>query len=468
MKREGEKYLPKLTDQSAEDYRAMVLRADFFAATKRTRDALVGMLLRKPPQFDLQEDNRLEELSMDVDLEGSSLRNYARKVTEVAVSTGRGVSVIDYSAEEKRPVLCFYPATSIINWATRRVKDRNVLSMLIVKESVESSEDVKITKVERYRELRLDDDDNVVWREWETVSGDGRSVGGDANPGPDKSGQSGGSKATGYVETAWQEMKRKGKPLKRIPAVFHNAAHLGPDVGEAPLIDIADLNLSHYRSSADLENGRHIAGLPTPWATGIDDGADKLHLGSSYAWTATNPQARFGFLEFTGQGLGVLENALKDKERQMAILGARLLFDHKKEAEAFDTVALRAASETAALANLAGYLSASLTSVLQWFAWWESTLESPNDHEVSVLVNDDFIDTPMDPQTLAGLVTAFQADAISFETFFFQLQKGEVYPDNWDLDREVGAIGQRPPVTKPVVPDVKPDDDDDDDDDPDA
>ncbi len=69
-----------------------------------------------------------------------------------------------------------------------------------------------------------------------------------------------------------------------------------------------------------------------------------------------------------------------------------------------------------------------------------------------MLVNDDFVDTPMDSTLLTALVAALQGDCISFDTFFHQLQKGEVYPDDWDLAKEVSAISRRP-IPEPTKPD---------------
>jgi hypothetical protein len=341
------------------------------------------------------------------------------------------VSVIDYNEENARPYIATYRALDVLNWATGLIDGNRVLTLLIVQEQEAVLEGFIVKKRTRYRSYRLIAG-VVLYRSW--AAGDGATI-------------------DSAVDTP---MTRRGKTLDRIPAVFHNASHLGPEIGEAPLYDVAEINISHYMTSADLENGRHIAGLPTPWATGVDDDAKPLHLGTTRAWTTEKDTAKFGWMEFTGVGLGELVKAIEEKERQMAVLGARLLFDAKKDAESFDTVKLRATSETAALSNIAGHLTVTITQVLQWFYWWQGTEVKSSDVKATAVMNEDFVDVSIDSATLTAMVAAFQGNAISFETFYYQMKQGEVYPDEWDIEREAAAISQRPPGTMPIPPPAAP------------
>lgn len=432
VKRRGITYLPKLAGQTDDEYNQYRSRAVMFNVTKRTREALSGLMHRKPPIITLPQGTAAEQpLLADITLTGMSVDQWIRHISTAVVGTGRIVSVIDYNAEAVRPYIATYKATDVLNWATSMHEGKRVLSLLIVRETEETLEGFKVQKRERYRSYRLDDG-RVIYRTWTENDEKG---------------------SDGAVDA---EMLRRGKPLPRIPAVFHNASHLGCEIGEVPLYDLADINISHYRTSADLETGRHIAGLPTPWATGVDDDKAELTLGTTKLMTCSSPDAKFGFLEFSGVGLGELTKAMEEKERQMAVLGARLLFDAKKDAESFDTVRLRAASEGAALGNIAGHLTVTTTEALQWFYWWQGNQADPTEIAVTSVINQDFVDIQMDAPTLQALVSAFQQNAISFETFFFQLRKGEIYPDGWDHEAEAAAISQRPPGTMPLPPPAPP------------
>lgn len=438
VKQVGERYLPKLKGQEQDEYRAYKLRATFVNFVKRTREALVGMLMRKGPKIEVPSE--IEELTADVTLAGHTVKDWTRMVAEQAVSTGRSLTLIDWSEELERPYFSHYPAREVLNWASSREDGQEVLKLLVVRETDEVLDGHNVDNEICIRRYYIDEDGFLVVEKWigQTTESDGQ-----------------GSATAGKGETASFNLEetfmpsRRGTRLTRIPAVFHNATHMGPEIGEAPLYDIAEINTSHYRTSADLEHGRHICGLPTPYATGVSD-TGALKLGSSTAWTAAEPDASFGFLEFTGQGLKALTDAIEEKEKQMAILGARLLYNESKDAEAFETVQIRANSETAALSNISGHLSATCTQALQWLEWWASaTLQQPSDGKSSLIMNKDFMSQSMNPQMLTALTSALTTGSISVEAYYHQLEKGEIYPDEWDLEKEVAAIAERPVTTAP-------------------
>src|SRR5690606_21487091 len=81
---------------------------------------------------------------------------------------------------------------------------------------------------------------------------------------------------------------RRSVRLDFIPFVFVNASGISAAVSKPPLVDLADVNLSHYRTSADLEHGRHLTALPTPWITGWDGSGGEFRIGSSTAWAIAN------------------------------------------------------------------------------------------------------------------------------------------------------------------------------------
>jgi hypothetical protein len=56
IKSAGERYLPKLDSQSADEYNAYRARASFFNATARTADGFVGLIFRREPTFKIPGD----------------------------------------------------------------------------------------------------------------------------------------------------------------------------------------------------------------------------------------------------------------------------------------------------------------------------------------------------------------------------------------------------------------------------
>ncbi len=141
----------------------------------------------------------------------------------------------------------------------------------------------------------------------------------------------------------------------------------------------------------------------------------------------------------------------------------------KKEAEAFGTVKLRADSEQSTLVNVSEAVSATASLVLQIAAWWVGTADKPQTlaEQNFVVQSTDFVGAKIDGQTLEKLMTALQLSAISWETFFYNCQTGELYQDGWTREDEEAAISRNPVLTPPLPKQEDDPDDDEEDDDPD-
>ena len=223
---------------------------------------------------------------------------------------------------------------------------------------------------------------------------------------------------------------RLGKPLTLIPFVFHGPRHSLPDVDKLPLADIIAVNLDHYRLNADFKHGLHFTALPTAWVSGFDKSAS-LRIGSSTAWVTETAGATAGFLEFTGQGLTTFERAMDRDERLMAILGSRMLEEQKRVGETAQAIELRQSGENSVLMTLALSVSDSVSQVLRWVYWWNSTEESPetiSEDLVLLQLNTDFSAKGLGSDELTAIVAAWQAGAISQATMFDLFRRGEVLP----------------------------------------
>lgn len=428
VKARGQRYLPGLSEQEPEEYNKYRGRALFFNATRRTRDAVVGLLLRKTPAITLPDD--IQKKTADVDLAGSTLNDYLRTAAEDLASISRGGTFVDWSEKEARPYFAYYRAEDIIDWEETRIDGRMVLSHLVLRENRWERSSNEATRAHEYVQ---------IFRTYKMVNGvveatERRSVNSAA------------------PEEKPLEFKRKGKALEFIPFVFHSPKGNCAAVQPAAMSDIADINISHYQSSADLEQGRHVCGIPTPWAAGFETNT-KLVLGTSHAWVTENAQAQAGFIEFTGAGLTYLENALKEKQEQMAALGARMLEVKSADAEAFETVQLRSNAEQASLVAFSEALSATITRALQFFAWWEgsATAKVADFEETCVLVlSTDFVGQKLSAQQLTALVAALQAGALSYDAFYYNLEQGEMFPENWTQEDEERSREQTPPAMPPA------------------
>lgn len=416
-------YLPVLDGMEADQYHAYVTRALWYGATKRTVQGLTGAVFRKDAHVAAPEkiEPHLDDITMDGDV---TLPELAKKLLEELLVIGRVGLLVDMASDAvaapaRRPYWVPYKAEQIINWSTRRVKGQMVLAMVVLQEEVETpGDDPFVSECQtQWRVLKLDADNLYAIEIWKKV----------------ESGSDPAKKTITYELDETIAPTNKGKRLDFIPFCFIGPNGMTSSIETPPLLDLIDVNFSHFRSSADYEHGLHYAALPTPWATGFDPDSD-LKIGPSTVWISNNPEGKVGMLEFTGQGLKPIADAIKEKEQKMAALGARLLETQGRSGvEAAETIRLRQSGEQGALHSIAATLSQALTKVLQWHAAWSGV--TPDD-VTRVDVNNDFYDADMPPLLFQALIGALQSELISYETFYYNLQKGDVARPGITADEE--------------------------------
>ena len=240
---------------------------------------------------------------------------------------------------------------------------------------------------------------------------------------------SSGSGNTSWVLEETMVPSKRGEPLNYIPFVPFSPDSLSIDSEETgPLLPLINVALSYYRSSADLEHGRHFTGLPTPWVTGVSKEKFKgmdISIGSPKLLRFDNKDAKLGMLEFTGAGLKYLENALVDKQQLMVFLGSRLLEPQKAGVESAEALRLRQGGETSILASLSDLISLGVTKLMVFIADWHGL---PINEDIKVQLNKDFFDVKMSPQDITAVVQAWQSNAISQDVVMYNFRQGEILP----------------------------------------
>lgn len=418
IKAAGPTYLPRLTEQSDEDYNAYRTRALFYSITSKTISALVGMATSKAPAV----KNPTELDAYFIDDSGVQFHELLASSLSETLLMGRFGVLLDRPEDGGKPTMASYMAECIINW---RIDSQGNPTLVVLKECVTEQSDTdefELGEVIQYRVLRLTNGSYTQ----ELYDEDGEFI-----------------KAI--------TPKNMGVMMDFIPFYIVNPFGLGFDMHKPPVLDIVDINISHYRTSADLEHGRHYTGLPVPVVSGVD-GSTKLRIGSAMAWVLPDANAKAYYLEFTGQGLISLEKALSEKQSQLASLSARLIGQSSNGSEAADTVRLRYMSETASLAAVVRAVEALMNRVYRGLAM----MESLDPTSVSIKMDKEFLDSRMSSTDLRELVKAYIEGGVSKETLVFNLRRGDVLPpDRTDLE-EVEAIDAAKKAAmladKPVVP----------------
>ena len=441
VKAAGERYLPRLDSQNPSDYTAYLARGSFFNATARTSDGYVGLIFRRVPFIKLPDDGSalgraMREFNHDADMLGTTLAGYAKNIVNEVIAVGRAGSLVDWESDaENRVYVSAYSAEQILNWRVERINGRNVPTLIVLHEATSDAanggDDFEAKGGEQIRVLRLQSVEVEgqkaahqcvveIWRPELAASRRGRN-----------------EKAK-WTLAETRVPLRLGRPLPQLPFVFHGPRHSQPDVDKLPLGDVIAVNLDHYRLNADYKHGIHYTALPTAWVSGFPP-ESSLKIGSSTAWVAGQAGATAGFLEFTGHGLSTFEKALDRDERLMAVLGSRLLESNKKVGETAEAIELRQSGEHSILSNIALSVSESMSQVLRWAHWWNSTEDTPENvtaEQVAFELNTDFSTKGLSAQEIQSIVAAWQAGAISRETMTDLFRRGEVLPEGRSVEEE--------------------------------
>ena len=427
----GIAYLPALSNQDNKEYEAYKKRTPFFNAAARTVDGMVGLVFRKNPISEVPA--ALEPVLEDVTLTGVPASVLAHKLIQEVETVGRVGVLVEYprmdaqpttlaeaQALNMRPYATIFAAESIINWRVQRINNAMQPTLIVLQEQYSKMGAFEVDYSTQIRALLLDDGiyKQRVYRQTNST-----------------------------VSAEWELVEEitplmNGAPMRFIPFQIINSDSLEFAVSKPPLLDLVDLNLSHYRTNADLEHGAHFTGLPTPFIAGLqlEDGA-KITIGSATAIIAPDPQANASYLEFTGQGLQALEALLTRKEAQMAAIGARMLAPEKSGVEAAETMEIKRAGETSVLASQANIVSMAMERILGWVAQWMGIVGP-----INYQLNTDYLPVRMTGQDLTALVSSWQSGAISRATLFYNLQAGEVIAPGKTLEEEQGDIDSDGPA----------------------
>ena len=438
IKRRGYAYLPEImpsdkTPANRDRNASYQARAVFVGFTRRTLKGLVGQVFAKPPVLELPA--AIEELRTNVDGGAVSWDQQAKQAMADAVGPGRCGLYVDYprlpkredgsvavptlaqqQAMKLRPSIQYYFAEQIINWRVEMVGGARILTMVNLEESYDVEDDGFEKKTDKqWREIRLVDGvcEIQIWRK---ING---------------------------VFTRFEDPVRPtgadGKNLDFIPFQFVGADNNDPGIDDPPLLDLANLNIAHYRNSADFEEMVYLLGQPTPWFSGLTEKwvkevwKDGIALGSRAA-IPLPMGAQAGLLQVSESQLAL--EALAQKERQAVALGAKLV--EQKQVQRTATEANQEeASEASTLQTAAQNVSAAYTKCIEWLGVFVGFV--PNDEQKYEL-NTDFEISRMTVEGRKQLLAEWTGGAISYTEYREILRRAGIATlDDEEAQAEIDA-----------------------------
>lgn len=391
----------------AKRYQDYLNRAVFYNVTRRTVSALVGQIFSKYPTYDL---NELAYLEMDIDGSGESLVQQAKDTAIQCLLKGGGGLLADMPVNNGvtrasmasggiRPTISHYERESIINWRVSKVGAVYKLSLLVLSQSYIAEDDGYEQKLgEQLLVLRLVDglaESEILQK----IDGD-------------------------WVGQGINKLKdNKGKQLTEIPFYFYGAVNNDAEIDDSPVYDLAELNIAHFRNSADLEESLFISqptlvvsGLTEQW---VDDVLDNgIAIGS-----------RSGILLPVGGSAQLLQPdpndkiqvAMRHKEEQMKALGAKLVESQSGQAKTALQASQEGADETSVLATISNNLSDCFTKAIRACGRYIGI----DTDGLFVTFNTQFNFSKLSPEQIDRLMGLWQGGAITFGELRSQLVESE-------------------------------------------
>lgn len=428
--------MPNSWDESPENksrYTNYVQRGVFMNFTQRTLHGMVGAVFGKDAIATLPDE--LLPLYDNVDGSAVTLDQQAKQVLSDVMGPGRCGLLADFPVMDRpisrkelsdgriRPTIQFYFAEQVINWRYEVVNGMRRLAMVVLKEEYVTEDDgFKAETADQYRVLRMVGDEYIVTLYKKTASG-------------------------GVEKSTHTPKQANGKPFDYLPFEFVGARNNDGGIDPAPLSDMANLNIAHFRNSCDFEEMVFMLGQPTPVITGLDQHwldevlGGRVVLGSQKALTL--PENCDAFLLQIDESQLAL-SAMEHKERQAVALGARLV-QQQTVARTAKEAGIEEASEQSLLLSAAKNVNSAYKRVLTSASRFLMTV-IPKD--IGYTLNTDFDILRLDSAGRAQLLAEWQRGAITFPEYRSILRRAGVATMDDEqaqdqLDQEAAVMAAR-------------------------
>jgi hypothetical protein len=199
------------------------------------------------------------------------------------------------------------------------------------------------------------------------------------------------------------------------------------------LIDIANLNLTHYQRQADLIHALHVAAMPILVLEGWDDQINETSVGVNYAMAMT-PGNKAYYVQSDSTSFDAQTMELQALEQQMSHLGVTKLLGQKFVAESADAKRIDQAQANSVLSIISMELESALNQAYQLAARYLN-IEPP-----TITLERDFDFYRLLGQDISVLNDVRESGALTTETFLKILRQGEILPDGVDLAAELEAV----------------------------
>ena len=431
----GTAYLPppNADDGSAANklrYEAYRQRASFVNFVGHTKEGMLGMVFRKDTSLEV--DTGIEYIKDNANGEGLSADQLIKLVAADTLLVGRFGLLVDYpqmregltaaQTTGQEAKILTYPAESIINWRCETVNGKQQLSMVVLREPTEkiSNDGFEVDEAMYHRVLLLVDGvyTQRLYDENDELLGT----------------EQGGAFIADIVPR-----KGDGSTWNEIPFAFIGSINNDEVVDKAPLYDIAEINIAHYRNSADYEESSFLVGQPTPVFTGLTQSWVDKNMSEGIALGS-----RAAILLPDGGGADLLQagdnqmplKGMEIKEQQMVRIGTRIIQD-QGGVETAEAAKIRFAGQNSKLGAIIGNVEEAFARCLGWAMEFMGGTQDPE-----ITINREFYEASIDPQLVMAAIQLMDRGVIALPDLRHQLRRSGMLDadrtdDEIDSDAEI-------------------------------
>jgi len=402
----SETYLPQEPREDDDAYQTRVDRSVLSPYTSRLIETAAGAILRKP--IHIEGDPYWLELAQNIDGLGSNINEYARRALVSSLTYGHSAILVDYPAasearnlaEERamgrRPYFVHVDAPQI--WGWRKEPGTNRLLQVRI-------HDYDVRPLNEFGEEQVEEMRVIYPGRYDLYTL--------------------GQELVEFTATG-------GYSLDEIPLVPIYSNRRGLLVSQPPLLDIANLNITHYQRQADLIHALHIAAMPTLVLEGWDDTTGSATMGVNYA-IAMQPGNKAYYVQADATSFDAQMAELESLASQMSTLGVTKLFGQKFVAESAEAKRIDQAQSNSVLSIISQELESALNQAFGFAAQYVG-MEPPE-----ITIDRDFDYYRLIGQDVSVLAQLNQMGKISDAMLLEILRRGEVLPDNINIEDELEA-----------------------------
>jgi len=228
-----------------------------------------------------------------------------------------------------------------------------------------------------------------------------------------------------------------------LPVMCIGSTNLDWDVDILPLEGIATCALHIYKKSADLSYSEFSSCVPTLVLTGVDDDVSNKTIGGGVALSIPNELAKVYYPKTDTNALQHVRVHIEGLFEEAKTYGASLLGGDKQEVESAEAIRLRQGAAGASLSTLTRNIERAINRLLELAMI-----------DTKFVINFDLEENYMTPAEQSALLDSWMNNAISYTTYFNNMQKAGLIEDERDIDAEKEEISEEKKTKQKETMDV--------------